>query len=355
MTAVVAKINLASCVHNCEVLRRAAGKRQMFAVVKADAYGHGLEPVTRSIKAHVDGLCVFESKDGKLLREVAVDLPIVVLGGLRNNDDVSLVIRNRLWPVVHCWHDIELLRNSSELPERIFIKVQTGMHRLGFAIDEVATVQQTLERLGKTRLALMHHYAKAEVSGGTQAQDKVMRELVNRCRLAITSSNSAATLLGNGSDEEFVRCGIGVYGAVPGGASMTAASLGLRPAMTLCSEVMAIQEVAQGQRVGYGLRWQASSATRIAVVACGYAHGYPRSVPDGTAVWIKNRRFFIAGRVSMEMLTVEIGDASIQIGDEVELWGNNIPVDEVANSCGTIAYELLASLTQRIPRQYCEL
>ena len=310
-------------------------------------------PVAKAIMGHVDGLCVFEPQDGHLLRFAGVRLPVLVMRGLRNADEAKLVAQHQLWLVVTQQRDIELVTQCAAAPDRVFIKVQTGMHRLGFAPEEIANVLQALRQGGVTRLALMHHYANAEIDDGTAAQNAVMHELTEAHQLPVTASNSAATLLRQEADyEEFVRCGISVYGSLASGAGQSAASLGLRPAMSLRSEVLAVQKLAQGATVGYGSRWTASSATRLAVIACGYAHGYPRTMNDGTPVWVNGMRLPLAGQVSMEMLIVEAGANKVHVGDTVELWGQHVPVDEAAVGCGTIGYELLAGLPNQIPRKY---
>ena len=346
-----AKINERAAVHNCMTLRKHAKSRKLFPVVKADAYGHGLTNIVNAVKKVVDGFCVFQYTDALIIREQKIDLPIFVLGGFRNKEELSAITSCNAWALIHQPEQLSILTQAQQLPPRVFIKAQTGMHRLGIDPQVVVSIVDQVKQLG-VDTALMHHFADSDVEGGTNKQAKVMQDLVQTCQLPFTASNSAATLLDSNADmsEEFVRCGIAVYGCSPATDTHSAKDLGLKPVMHLESEVISIQKLKKGQTVGYGSRWRAKKDTNIAVVACGYADGYPRVAPDNTLVAIGDKSFPIAGRVSMEMLTVDIGSHPIKLGSTVQLWGDVISCDDVASQANTISYELLAGMPIKVPR-----
>lgn len=345
-------VDAAACAANCRALKKLAGGRGLFAVVKADGYGHGMAAVVAAAASEVDGLCVFELPDGERLRRLGWDGPVLALGGCGSAAELRLAKDHGLWLAIGGEDQLaRLLELNSGLP-RIFVKVQTGMHRLGFPPAAVDGVLARLQRAGAKSLALMHHYANSDRPDGVAAPAAVMAELRARHGLPYTASNSGATLLHPAGPEEFVRCGIAVYGGTPGDwRTQPAAGFGLRPAMALRSRVIAVQDVAAGAAVGYGSAWTAARPTRIAVIACGYADGYPRAAAAGTPVRIGDAAYPLAGRVSMEMLTVEIGAAAVGPGDEAELWGPRVAADEVAQRAGTISYELFAGLSHKQARR----
>lgn len=350
-TPIQAQIDIAAAVHNCEILRQAAGTRKLFAVIKADAYGHGMVTLATGIAAAVDGLCVYQLQDAIRLREEKIELPLLVLGGFRTTEELAELAAAKLWAVVHEPRQIDLLEAAPHKLPRVFVKAQTGMHRLGLPIADVPIAVERLRHCG-CELSLMHHFANADVPQGMAEQQAAMQELVTQTGLPYTASNSAATLLADDPSEEFVRCGISVYGCTPAaGTAHSAAHLELRPVMSLMSEVISLQQVAKGCGVGYGSRWRAPQDMQVAVVACGYADGYPRLAPDGTPVVIAGQRLELVGRVSMEMLTVAVTGTPIELGAPVELWGAQVSVDEVADAAGTIAYELLAGMPAKVERR----
>lgn len=348
---VSASVDLGACVDNCARLRKAAGRRKLFAVVKANAYGHGMEQVAGAIAGSVDGYCVFNINDGARMGALKPGKPVLLLGGVQSGEEAGVAAELGLWVAAGSGRSLEVATAHAGSLSRVFVKVQTGMHRLGLPASEIAGAVESLRKAGCKDVALMTHYSDADVNGGTDAQDRIMDDVVQSTGLPFSMSNSAATLSLPESGEEFVRCGIAVYGCTPfSHDSKSAESLGLRPAMSLTSSVIAVQEVRKGEAVGYGSRWRAERDTAVAVVACGYAHGYPRSAPDGTPVWVNGRERPLAGRVSMEMLTVECPEGDVAVGDEAQLWGDRVPADLVANMAGTIGYELLAGLPDAVPR-----
>jgi alanine racemase len=241
-------------------------------------------------------------------------------------------------------------------PVDVYLKVNTGMNRLGFAPAQVAGVLARLRALPGVRIAaLMTHFANADrgdANVGPAAVSEQLRAFDAACvgwSGARCVANSAALFLHPQVGGDAVRPGIALYGATPM-AGRPAASFGLKPAMSLTARVLAVQPLAVGETIGYGSRWGAQRPARIGVLACGYADGYPRVAPDGTPVWIGAQRVPLVGRVSMDMITVDLTDApQVDVGAEAELWGRNIPVDEVAEACGTVGYELLCALARRVP------
>ena len=348
-----ATVSRDALVHNTGVMRKFAGRRKLYAVVKANGYGHGMAEVAKAIADKVDGFCVFVVPDGVRLREIGITGPIVVLGGLQDEEGASATSCHKLSPAVGSEESLKLACRTKNGFPRAFIKVQTGMHRLGLQVGAVEGAAGQLRQSGCGELALMHHYSDADIEGGTKSQDKVMARLVEKLRLPYTASNSAATIMVQETAEDFVRCGISIYGYTPFPHGLRPASeLGLKPAMALEGKVIAMQKVKRGDSVGYGSRWHAKNDTIVAVIGCGYSHGYPRHAPDGTPVWVNGKARPIVGRVSMEMMTVECPDGDVKVGDSAELWGEHIALDDVANRSGTIGYELVASLPPTVQKRH---
>lgn len=351
-----ATIDLAALRHNLAQARRHAGTRRLWAVVKANAYGHGLGRALRGF-ADADGLALLDLNEAARAREAGWTRPILLLEGFFSPEDLEVVDALRLTTVVH--HDDQLAMIESHRPRApidIYIKVDTGMHRLGFAPERAAAAIERLRVCPGVRIAaLMTHFANADrddAGAGPTAVDEQMRAFDSACAGwsgARSLANSAALFLHAGIGGDSVRPGIALYGASPM-AGRPAAAFGLKPAMTLTAQVLSVQRVGPGASIGYGSRWRAARDSRIGIVACGYADGYPRLVPDGTPVWANEQRLPLVGRVSMDMLTVDLTDApGVDVGAEVELWGKHIAVDEVAEAAGTVGYELLCALAARVP------
>lgn len=353
---ILATIDLDALRHNLAVARRHAAGRKIWAVVKANAYGHGLQRALRGF-ADADGLALLDLDEAARARDSGWRRPILLLEGFFTPADLLEVAGLRLTAVVHHPQQVELLRaHPPSTPIEVYVKVNTGMNRLGFPPPQTAAVVARLTAVPGVRVAaLMTHFANADRDDadaspvGIAEQLRVFDRACSGLRLARCVANSAALVLHPQVGGEAVRPGIALYGATPM-AGRPAASFGLRPAMSLTARVLSVQAVAAGESVGYGSRWKATRASRIGVLACGYADGYPRVAPDETPVWIGNRRVPLVGRVSMDMITVDLTDApEADVGDEAELWGRHIPVDEVAEFSGTIGYELLCALAQRVP------
>lgn len=338
-------------------------------VVKANAYGHGLQRVYPALHG-ADALAILEIEGAIALREMGWTKPILLLEGCFDSSDLDLAMELQLDWVVHNADQLAQVlalsghRQTGTLakPPRIFLKINTGMNRLGFSMHEAPAVIEALDAFvqsqGWPTPVLMTHFANADVVNLMEAVPSalVQHNLLMQIKPALWGSslgNSAGVLNCTAWVGNIARPGIAVYGATPG--PRRASEYGLKPAMQLNSEILAVQLVKAGERVGYGARWQAQRNSRIAVVACGYADGYPRHAPDGTPTGVCGQVAPLVGRVSMDMLTVDITDiAQATVGTSVELWGSQIAVDDVAHCCGTIAYELLCAVAPRVPIQVKE-
>jgi alanine racemase len=346
-----ATIDAAAFAHNFAVARRHAGQARIWAVLKANAYGHGLLRAARALAA-ADGFAVLDFVEALRLREAGVAKPILMLEGFFKPADIELLARHRLTPVIHNVEQIEMLekaRFEAALP--VYLKVNSGMNRLGFTLDNVRLAWNALEaHPGVESVTLMTHFADADGEGGVAAQLQWFRELVQPFDAPCSLANSAALLrYPDETRADWARPGIMLYGCSPF-SFKSAAEIGLRPAMTLASEIIAIQRLQPGEWIGYGHTYQATQEMTIGVVACGYADGYPRHAPTGTPVLVAGARTATVGRVSMDMLCVDLSELpEAYVGSPVTLWGEGLSCDEVAASAGTVSYELLCSLAPRVP------
>jgi alanine racemase len=346
-------VDCSAMTHNLAQARRRARARPVWAVVKANAYGHGIENAVRAF-ADADGFALLEIDEAVRARAAGWRKPILLLEGVFEEHDFEAVDALELTVVVHCIEQLAMLeRRPAHRPVPVYLKIDTGMNRLGFAAAQVPAARARLAALPQVRVAaLMTHLANAdrETPGAptVAGQHAALRALAPDWHGAWSISNSAALFLHPAHGAESVRPGISLYGASPA-AGTSAASLGLKAAMRLQARVLAVRELAPGDCVGYGSLWRATRRSRVGVVACGYADGYPRTAPEGTPVWVGGRRVALAGRVSMDMLTVDLTEApDVQAGSAVELWGEHIPVDEIAERVGTVGYELLSGLPARV-------
>ena len=345
-----ATIRASALRHNLKLAREAAGEAKLWAVLKANAYGHGLERAAHAL-AEADGFAVLDFQEAARLRLAGVTKPILMLEGFFRPLDVNLLFKYGLTPVIHNAEQVELLRHL-DFPSTLdlYLKVNSGMNRLGFGVDEVRVHYNALRLLpGVREITLMTHFADAEGQEGIADQLRWFEELVRGLEAPRSLANSAALLRFKEARQGWARPGLMLYGCSPF-ADWSAADIGLQPAMTLASELIAVQELAPGERVGYGFSFEAKAPMTIGVVACGYADGYPRHAPTGTPVLVKDRRSRVVGRVSMDMLCVDITDIEeAYIGTPVTLWGEGLPAEEVAAAAGTVAYELLCALAPRVP------
>lgn len=343
-------IHPSALVNNLLVARRAAPTAKILAVIKANAYGHGLLRVAKALET-CDGFGVASLDEAVRLREAGFAQPILLLEGVFAEAELAVVVEHQLGLVVHTAEQITWLKQTwSPLRIDVFLKINTGMNRLGFAAEDVAQAVADLQScpvLG--RITLMTHFATADDSVGVRTQLALFQTLNQVWALPATVANSAALLRYPETHMAWVRPGIMLYGASPF-SDLSAAELGLEPAMSLVSKVIAVQRVAAGSSVGYGAGFTAESNLRVGVVACGYADGYPRHAPTGTPILVDGVRTRTLGRVSMDMLMVDLTSLPrAGIGSSVTLWGEHLPVEAVARAAGTISYELLCARAERVP------
>ena len=343
-----ATISAGALAHNLRVARSHAGAAKIWAVIKANAYGHGVERAARALQA-ADGFAVLDFQEAARLRAAKLEQPILMLEGVFKAEDVELLGKHRLTPVIHQPEQIELLR-AAAAPLDVYVKVNSGMNRLGFTIDNLRASVNALRETGRVRgMTLMTHFADADGASGVRAQLGWFQDLTKDIPGPRSLANSAALVRFPETRADWVRPGIMLYGCSPF-ADQSAQALGLKPAMTLGSELIATQQLQPGERIGYGFSYEAAAEMTIGIVACGYADGYPRHASAGTPVLVNGRRTRIVGRVSMDMITVDISDIEdAHVGSPVTLWGEGLPADEVAAAAGTVSYELLCALAPRVP------
>ncbi len=344
-----ARIDLNALERNLHVARRATNARIM-AAIKANAYGHGLLRVAEGLQ-QADGFAVLDISDAVRLREASFRQVILLIEGVFTADDMKLVAEYDIETVLHSPHQLALL---DAYPRRghlkVWLKVNTGMNRLGFAPQEVPAVMAQLKSHAAVRdITLMTHFASADKADGVAAQLANFNSLAAPYNMPRSLANSAALLRYPASHGDWVRPGIMLFGSSPF-EETSAQDLGLRPVMTLASEIISVSEIRAGERVGYGGLFCADRAMRIGVVACGYADGYPRHATTGTPILVNGQRTQTLGRVSMDMLSVDLSSIpEAKPGSKVVLWGDGLPVDDVAKAAGTIGYELLCALAARVP------
>ncbi len=363
----VADIDLDALRHNYTLARGLASGSRALAVIKANAYGHGAVACALALEALPPGVrppafAVACLEEAEVLRDAGVRSPVVLLEGIFEAKELDRVEALGLWLAVHSeWQVQALLAYRPQRPIPVWLKIDSGMHRLGFPPERAADVWA---RLGAApdRVAdrlLMSHFATADAVDPSDCRKQLdcMRHLAAALGAPVCLANSPATLAWPQAHGDWVRPGVMLYGSNPL-ACPNEASRRLEPVMTLRSEIIALRELAPGEPVGYGGRWHAPRPSRIAVVACGYGDGYDRHAADGTPILIAGRRAALAGKVSMDMLTVDVTDIpEADIGSEAVLWGRSrygavLSVDEVARHCDTISYTLLTGILPRVPRRY---
>jgi alanine racemase len=355
-----ATIHIDSMQHNLARARTCAPASKLWAVVKANAYGHGLERGMRGF-AQADGLALIETENALRLRELGWIKPILLLEGVFDASDIPLLSEHNINSTVHCIEQVKMLEYTQLYrPIDVHLKMNTGMNRLGFNPEEFRAAYKRLRAIPDVRnITLMTHFANADE---LEHPRLAIAEQVRRFHLGADGlagerslSNSGGVLhqgeLLGGIDptlhNHWARPGIMLYGGTPGG--RTARDYGLLPTMTLRSEVIGIQHIGAGDSVGYGSRFQAEGPMTIGVVACGYADGYPRHAEHGTPVLVDGVCTRLIGRVSMDMMTVDLTPVpNAHVGSKVTLWGDGLPIDEVAQAAGTIGYELMCALAARV-------
>jgi alanine racemase len=348
---VVATLDLSALRNNLDVVRRAAPQSRVWSVVKANAYGHGLDRVWSALGA-TDGFAMLNLEEAILLRERGWKGPILMLEGFFHADELALFDKYRLTTSLHSNWQVKALANAKlSAPLDVYLKINSGMNRLGFTPDRVHIIWQKLRSISNVgQLTLMAHFADAEQPEGIIEPMKRIEQAAEGIDAPRSLSNSAATLWHPEAHFDWVRPGIILYGASPSGQWQDVATSGIQPVMTLSSEIIGIQTLKAGDTVGYGSRYTASGEQRIGIVAGGYADGYPRIAPDGTPVMVDGVMTRVVGKVSMDMITVDLTPCpQAGIGSPVELWGKNVKIDDVASAAGTVGYELMCALAPRVP------
>lgn len=352
--ATIARINRDALRYNYRKACELGGGARAMAVIKADGYGHGIRDVALALQEEAPKFAVACIEEALAIRDAGVSVPVVLLQGPHSREDVAISAGENFELVIHSDHQLQWLGEPDATPA-LWIKVNTGMNRLGFSPEQLESVMSALSSAGlSTKVTgFVTHFACADdaASDNTEKQTECFVKAVEPWpTLARSLANSAAHFLEGQALYDWTRPGIMLYGGSPMIGKL-GPELGLRPVMTLEAELTSVRTLKAGESVGYGASWTATEETTMGIVAIGYGDGYPRHAGTDTPAWINGRRIRLIGRVSMDMLAVDLtGAPDAQPGDKVELWGPHVSVDEIAQHAGTIGYELLTGITARVPR-----
>lgn len=356
--AATAKINLAALRHNFEQIKLKVPNSQITSIVKANGYGHGAVPVALALESLSDNFGVARIEEALELRRAGISKPILLLEGFYADSDLPILQANNLHTALHCEEQLIALEQATlASPIHVWLKIDTGMHRLGVRPEDLNGFVDRLHACPNVAkpLRFISHFGCADELDNpiTMQQITLFTQLAEPgCERSIAASSGI--LAWPDSHLEWVRPGIILYGVSPFEAQ-SATSMNFEPVMTLTSQLIAVRDIKAGESVGYGATWTALRDTKVGVIAMGYGDGYPRTAPNGTPVLINGRKTPLVGRVSMDMLTVDLGkDSQDKVGDEAILWGDGLPAEEVAHHIGTIAYELVTKLTGRVVLLYSE-
>ncbi|SDV47502.1 alanine racemase [Chitinasiproducens palmae] len=346
-----ATIHTQALRHNLARARAAAPGTKAWAVVKANAYGHGLARAFAGLR-EADGFALLDLDEAVRLRESGWAGPILLLEGFFEPADLDLINRHGLTTGVHCDDQLRMIETARlDRPLNVYLKMNTGMNRLGFRPARYRAAWERARGIASIgQITLMTHFANADGEIGIAAQCEAFEHGAAGIAGERSVANSAATLWHPDAHGDWIRPGVLLYGASPTGRHADIAAADLRPAMTLTSRLIATQRLEAGESIGYGSLFRADQPIRAGIVACGYADGYPRHAPTGTPIAVNGVRTRTLGRVSMDMLAVDLtpcGD--VQTGASVELWGEQVAIDDVAQAAGTIGYELMCAVMPRVP------
>ena len=361
---ILATVHTEALRHNLARMRRAAGDARVWGIVKANAYGHGIERVFDGLRG-VDGFALLDLHEAERLRALGWRGPILLLEGVFEARDLELCSRLNLWHAVHCDQQIDMLAmHKTHQPHRVFLKMNSGMNRLGFTPARFRAAWSRLDALPQIdEISLMTHFSDADGARGIAHQLQVFADTTRDLPGERSLSNSAGALRHGdeaGVRADWIRPGIAIYGSSPDYPGHDSALWELQPAMTLASRIIGVQTLAAGDTVGYGSSFTADAPLRIGIVACGYADGYPRHCSTGTPILVDGVRCRMVGRVSMDMLPVDltpVPDAGF--GSDVTLWGRGpkgavLAIDEIATAAGTVGYELMCAVAPRVPFMIAE-
>ena len=355
--AAYALINLAHLKHNLAATRNVVKKSKIMAVVKADAYGHGMLQVSQALN-DADAFSVAYVNEAMELRESGIQKPLLALQGISSEEDLKNAIEQNIQIVVHHHEQIKILKTLSSPTLNVFLKIDTGMHRLGFDAAEVPAVLEQLQDVisPACKISLMTHLACADEleNPATSKQLKAFNEIANEYDFEQSIANSAGVLAWPESHRDWVRPGLVLYGINPIDSKTKVGDVRLRAVMSLHAPLISIKKCKKGEKIGYGGDFCCPSDMLIGIIAIGYADGYPRHLMSAPNVSIGTKQAAVLGRVSMDMIAVDLTGIETQVGDIVELWGETISVADVAKHAGTISYELLCSAGNALAKKYIQ-
>ena len=345
--------------HNLSRMRAAAGDARVWAVVKADAYGHGIERVFEALRG-ADGFALLDLDEAQRVRDLGWRGPVLLLEGAFEARDLELCSRLDLWHTIHCEAQIDMLsRHKTQVPHRVFLKLNSGRNRLGFAPSAFRAAWARLQQMPQVdEISFMTHFSDADGPKGIAAQMQVFLDASADLPGERSTCNSAALLRHASQDvvrADWVRPGVALYGSAPDHPQRHPTDWDLQPTQSLRARLIGVQQLQPGDTVGYGSTFTADAPMRIGIAACGYGDGYPRHAPTGTPVLVDGVRTRTLGRVSMDMLAVDLTPCpNAGLGTSVTLWGRAddgtvLPIDEVAHAAGTVSYELMCALAPRVP------
>ena len=352
-----ALIRLEHLSHNLNILRKAAPHSRIMAVVKADAYGHGLIQTAQALNK-ADAFAVASANEAVELRSAGILHPIICLQGFSNTEQLQMIADANVQPVIHSDFQVKILHSQTlKQAMQVWLKIDTGMSRLGVSPNEALPVYEKLSNSKQvSKIRLMTHFAKADELNEKSIHEQLYKftqasENIPQCEKS--AANSAAALAYSNSQLDWIRPGLALYGISPYQTEQHQPDTHeLLPVMSLRAPLISIKTCKKGDQVGYGGSYTCTEDTKIGIVAMGYADGYPRSISTSTYASINGKHALIIGRVSMDMIALNLNDIEAEIGTDVELWGDDIPVSEVAQSANTLSYELLCAISNKVERRY---
>lgn len=354
--AAQAVINLSAIENNFNLAKSLAAGSKAIAIIKADAYGHGAVAVAKKLQGNADAFGVACIEEAIELRESGVSAPILLLEGFFSADELPVIAEQNFWTALHSVHQVEMIKNATLCqPINVWPKVDSGMHRLGLNAEEVVEVYQQLNEMDNVAdIVLMSHMACADELDNDMSEQQIafFDKAIASIDAPHSLANSPSILSLPQAHRDWIRSGLMMYGASPFTVPQEFADQ-LQPAMTFTTEVIAIREVPVNETVGYAASFKCDKPRKIGTVAIGYADGYDRHIGNGSPILVAGQRTQVAGRISMDMVTVDLTDVeNVEVGSLVELWGENLPVAEVAEAASTIPYTLFTGVSKRVPRRY---
>ncbi|QJC34745.1 alanine racemase [Enterobacteriaceae endosymbiont of Donacia piscatrix] len=340
--------------NNLKIIKNIAFKSKVWSVLKSDAYGHGIKNIYSCISYNSDGFAVLTLDEAIFLRKNGCNKPILLLEGFFNKKELFFIYKYSLTITLHSkWQLNELIKYKSKYPINIYIKINSGMNRLGFPTKKIKKIIHIIKNnINISKISLMTHFAETTINSNfIEKQINNIKKYINYHNFSCSFANSAAVLWHKYTHYDWVRTGIILYGASPTGEWKDIAKIKIKPVMTLKSKIISIQKIYPGQIIGYNCEYYSNKKRKIGIIACGYADGYPRNINNKTFVLVQGIKTKILGNISMDMIVIDLLNIpTAKIGSSVELWGKNIKIDDVAKSANTIGYELMCSLSKRVPR-----